>query len=464
MQMKSINKNGSPWIAVLLFFACIIAPSGRAESLPESLTFCADPDWMPFEGIINGRHTGIAHDYATLFERLTGIRLVLQPTASWEETTRHLQSGECDLTLLLNRSEHRETYLAFSLPYFFAPNVLVTDKSTPFIQDLVSVGNKRLGVVRGYRLAEEIPLYYPELTVIKFDSESEGLSGLEQGKVDVYVGSLFSVNAKLRQLGFDDLRINGWISRQDELRIGFAKQNAYLLPVFNRAIEAISTKQHNEIFNRWSTVRLVSETDYRLLYAVSALALLVVSALLWRTYVAAKITAATSAKNAELENIRAELLSANKNLEYLSLHDSLTGLFNAYYFKSVLSNHIQHSHNDGGEDFLLLFEPGDIKRVNEQGGHLTADKTLRSVAKLLSGVLPPEAILARWYGADFIVLWPDTSRSEVYKLQTTLKATVERAVVSSGHDFSLRVGYTSFEKGDSIDSWISRVEKQLPEC
>ncbi len=74
----------------------------------KTLNLCVDPDWMPFEGLIDGRHTGIASDYLSLFSELTPYSFNILPTKSWKETTDKLKAGDCDLTLMLNSSAERE--------------------------------------------------------------------------------------------------------------------------------------------------------------------------------------------------------------------------------------------------------------------------------------------------------------------------------------------------------------------
>ena len=132
---------------------------------------------------------------------------------------------------MLNSSFEREKYLTFTMPYFFGPNVFVSKKGLPFMQDLASLGDMTLGVVSGYRLLEEIPRYYPDIKIKVLSSEEEGLIAVDQGKVDVYVGSLYSINLSIKQLNLQALKINGWISIQDKLRIGFTKSKTDLVPI-----------------------------------------------------------------------------------------------------------------------------------------------------------------------------------------------------------------------------------------
>lgn len=97
----------------------VICFSTVAQQNPEVLSLCVDPDWMPYEAVINGKHTGIASDYLHIFEQLTSYKFNINKT-SWKGSTENLKSGKCDLTLMLNRTAERERYLNFTIPYFLA--------------------------------------------------------------------------------------------------------------------------------------------------------------------------------------------------------------------------------------------------------------------------------------------------------------------------------------------------------
>lgn len=82
----------------------------------------------------------------------------------------------------------------------------------PFMQDVKAIGDMSLGIVSGYRLLEEIPKYYPNANIKVVASEEAGLLAVEEGSLDVFIGSLYSINLSMERLQLNDLRVNGWIS------------------------------------------------------------------------------------------------------------------------------------------------------------------------------------------------------------------------------------------------------------
>ncbi|GAA0811090.1 diguanylate cyclase [Colwellia asteriadis] len=432
-----------------------------AQEKNQQLTFCVDPDWMPFEGVINGQHTGIASDYLEIFKQLTPYSFTIKPSPSWHQTIEQLQSNACDLTLMLNRTTEREKFLSFSMPYFFGPNVLVSKPNIPFMQGLPAIGDMTLGVVSGYRLLEEIPRNYPKMKLKIMDSEAQGLKAVEQGEIDVYAGSLYSINLTINQLELETLKINGWISLQDQLRIGFTKANAHLIPAFNQAIDQITSKQHNTILNKWTNVKIVKQTDNTLLYYLTASAAIIFFIFLWRSLVNMKVFAALHDKNQELEKIKEELTKANKNLEYRSFHDNLTNLYNRHYFMSTVKDHFNNVLRHQCISAIMMIDLDFFKKINDEHGHNVGDKVLQQFSTVLSQVLRAGDIAARWGGEEFIVLLPKTTKVDSIALAQRLVKAVDETTFELNIHLTISVGVSQSTANDDIASWIERADIAL---
>lgn len=454
----------SVFILMLSAFLCFFSiPTAALEAEVNELTentliFCADPDWMPFEGIVDGKHTGIASDYVKILTEQTPFTFEPYLSKSWVESTEHLASGNCDLTLMLNSSQAREKYLSFSIPFFFGPNVFVTKKDQEFLQDFSSLGDLKLGVVSGYRLLETISQYYPWINVVQVPSEEEGLKALNNEEVDVYVGSLFSINLRLEQLALEDLKINGWTSVPDQLRIGFTKENEHLVATFNHAIEKISTKQHNEILNRWSNVQIVTRTDHTFLFLGAFVFSILIAIFAWRNSVVRKTSAALTEKNAELEQARNELVTANKDLEYISFHDQLTKLYNRHYFLSSLGHHLSNVEREKSNSAILMLDIDHFKKINDNYGHLVGDEILKKFAKVVNHSIRSGDICARWGGEEFIVLLPSADKEQALNLADRIRGDVETASFAEDIRVTISVGVSQYANGDTIRAWIERAD------
>jgi diguanylate cyclase (GGDEF)-like protein len=474
-----LNKNGADLVGkitkqLLKTFTCILASIALVFSATAALAeqplkdvyrYCVDPDWMPYEAIINGEHKGISSEYKALFERYSGLTFEFLPTSSWEQSIEFIRSGKCDLNLMLNSSAKREEYMAFTMPYFFGPNILVTKAGDTIIHNLASIGNLRLGVVTGYRIGDYIDKYHPHINKIDVESEIDGLNALREERIDVYIGSSLSITAKLKQLGYTDLKINSWTSVQDELRIGVGKQHAEtLIPVLNRAIEKIPVAVHNDIFHRWSNILIVKEPDYTLLWratGIGSIILLLVAALYWHS---ARNARAFQKKNDELHELHQQLEESNKKLEHLSYHDNLTGLYNRHYFLTTFKHVFEDTQRQEHKAALMMLDLDHFKQINDQYGHNVGDDVLRKFGQILTSMLRSGDIAARWGGEEFLVLMPSTGEAEMLFVAERIKKRIETTEFAVVGHITASIGLSEFVSGDSMQSWLERTDKALYEA
>jgi len=97
-----------------------------------------------------------------------------------------------------------------------------------------------------------------------------------------------------------------------------------------------------------------------------------------------------------------------EELTYLSLHDSLTGLYNRAYFESELAR------LEGSRYYPITIISADLdglKLINDTLGHKEGDRFLIAGAAVLKNALRSSDILARVGGDEFALILPQTDRS-----------------------------------------------------
>ncbi|MFC5528922.1 diguanylate cyclase domain-containing protein [Cohnella yongneupensis] len=100
-----------------------------------------------------------------------------------------------------------------------------------------------------------------------------------------------------------------------------------------------------------------------------------------------------------------EQQQSRERLEYLSTHDSLTGLYNRNYIERRLNE--QRTSLDLPLS-LIMTDMNGLKLVNDVFGHLRGDELLVRSAALLRNVFGNEAVCARWGGDEFLILLQGT--------------------------------------------------------
>ncbi len=105
-------------------------------------------------------------------------------------------------------------------------------------------------------------------------------------------------------------------------------------------------------------------------------------------------------------------------VEYLSYHDSLTGVYNRAFYEEELKR------LDTEENLpfsLIISDVNGLKFTNDTLGHASGDKILVETTKLLSTYLRSEDILARVGGDEFSILLPRTNSNEAQEIVNSLQ-------------------------------------------
>ena len=90
-----------------------------------------------------------------------------------------------------------------------------------------------------------------------------------------------------------------------------------------------------------------------------------------------------------------------KKLQYLSSHDSLTGLYNRSYFET------EFERIEKGRKYpvsVIVADIDGLKSVNDTHGHVAGDVLIKSAANILSSVFRSDDIVARTGGDEFAIL------------------------------------------------------------
>nr|WP_246071556.1 diguanylate cyclase [Inhella inkyongensis] len=126
-----------------------------------------------------------------------------------------------------------------------------------------------------------------------------------------------------------------------------------------------------------------------------------------------------------------ELRLANAQLQQLSLHDSLTGLFNRRAIDERLHQEIAACRREGQPLSVALLDIDHFKRFNDKAGHLAGDTCLKQVAKLLEeACLRPRDLAGRYGGEEFALILPLTPRSGAMTYARALLRTLHRAALA----------------------------------
>lgn len=118
-------------------------------------------------------------------------------------------------------------------------------------------------------------------------------------------------------------------------------------------------------------------------------------------------------------------------LEVKANVDGLTGLFNHRYFHDTLASEIDSCIFLNQPLSLLFLDLDSFKDFNDRFGHLSGDRILSEVSRILVENKPREAILARYGGDEFAVILPNHSKESARLFGEQIREAVQLIDLSS---------------------------------
>ena len=317
--------------AQLLFFVspfCLFAASPSKATPPtpfsqeeqqylsekKQITMCIDPDWLPLEAIVDGRHVGMTAEYMKLFSEIIGIPIQLVPTESWPQAISYAKERKCDIFSLAMATPERETYMTFTSPYLSIPLVMAAKSETPFLDDITTITDKKIGMVKGYAFNELLRSRYPSMQVVDVASVNDGLKKVAQDKIFGFVGTLATVGYSIQKNFPGELKVSGKFDERWSLGIGARNDEPLLVSVFEKAIAAIDQTKKQEILNNWIAVRFEKGTDYSLLWKIFPFVLAAILVLLYRNYNLGNYTRQLEQQNREIQKQAEKLRQTEEQL------------------------------------------------------------------------------------------------------------------------------------------------------
>ena len=163
-----------------------------------------------------------------------------------------------------------------------------------------------------------------------------------------------------------------------------------------------------------------------------------------------------------LSALGAETASILLRYQHAAERDPLTGLFNRRGFDVAT---LAFSPAERLEGVIMVCDIDHFKQVNDSFGHASGDGVLAGLADLLLSRLPPNAVISRFGGEEFVVFLPDMRLADAAALAQLVR--VDFAAKDwrpSGvlRQITMSIGVAAPTGGDtSLHDTLSRADRAL---
>ena len=151
---------------------------------------------------------------------------------------------------------------------------------------------------------------------------------------------------------------------------------------------------------------------------------------------------------------RADLLA---RLEAIARTDDLTGLANRRAWEELLPTELARASRDDDPLCVAMLDLDRFKAFNDEHGHQTGDRLLKSAAGAWRGSLRATDVLARYGGEEFALVLPRCDLEDALVLLARLrKSTPQEQTVSAG--------IAQWEPGEDPVALVARADAALYEA
>ncbi len=160
----------------------------------------------------------------------------------------------------------------------------------------------------------------------------------------------------------------------------------------------------------------------------------------------------------------AKKITNNKNTkQFLKMNtiDELTGLNNRYKINEVLSNEKNRNSRFGTYFSIILISIDNIKNINNTSGYSRRNQFLIEFANIILSGLRIKDVAGRWTEEEFIIILPETDRSNASILAEYLKKKIKLYSFYEDAKQNISFGIAQCKSDDNIKDIIKKADEAL---
>ncbi len=209
-------------------------------------------DWPPYSFVENGKAVGFSTDYIKLIADKVGLKIEWETGHSWNDILKLAQDEKVDVIHSLGKTAERKEYLNFTSSFHTSSKVMITRPEDSSISSLEEMADKRVAVVKGFNMEEELK-NVPQMERVEVASTHDGLIAVSMGKADVFIDRQPVCQYYIKKYSISNLAFAAVLNDagSNGLCIGIRKSWPELALIFEKGMEAISKEEMAELEEKW---------------------------------------------------------------------------------------------------------------------------------------------------------------------------------------------------------------------
>lgn len=147
-----------------------------------------------------------------------------------------------------------------------------------------------------------------------------------------------------------------------------------------------------------------------------------------------------------------------------ALKDGLTGAGNRMAYNDAINREMDKAQRNHQKLALLIIDIDHFKQFNDQYGHATGDKVLKSVCDVMQNTLRRSDMLFRYGGEEFAVILSPTETHLAKQIAERLRKAVSDLTLKYNNEnlsITISLGAAELKKQDTPDAIFKRADEAL---
>jgi diguanylate cyclase (GGDEF)-like protein len=161
-----------------------------------------------------------------------------------------------------------------------------------------------------------------------------------------------------------------------------------------------------------------------------------------------------------------ELKRSQEEYRQMSIHDSLTGLYNTRYLYGAMETLMDQCRRDGSPFSLIFMDVDNFKHVVDTHGHLNGSRALAEVARTLMACISEPAYGVAYGGDEFVIVLPgfdhEQALAKAQEIRSSMLATRYLPNVNDGVQLKASFGVATYpEDASDIKAILAKADNAM---
>ncbi len=152
-------------------------------------------------------------------------------------------------------------------------------------------------------------------------------------------------------------------------------------------------------------------------------------------------------------------ITLQKKLEYLSITDTMTGVYNRTYYEIFMASPLESRSLPLS---LMSLDFDRLKRINDNFGHALGDQYIKIGVETIKNNIPKSALLYRTGGDEFFIQLPHCHGDQCEQIAASIKKDFSLANIGKDVRPSMSIGFITIEDPEiSLEAAVREADQRM---